>query len=104
MTWHRAAALEDLENRHVVGIEIGETPVAIYRLKDGYFATHNICTHQHALMSDGYVEDGCVECPLHQAIFDIRSGEALEGPAREALKTYPVKIENGAIFVDLATA
>lgn len=101
MAWHRAAAVADLAGRRILGVEIGEDQIALYRLDEGYFATHNICTHQHAFMSDGYVEKGCVECPLHQALFDIRTGEAVEGPATEALPTYAVKVEGGEIFVEL---
>lgn len=101
MAWHRAARVAELAERSVLGVEIGEDQVAIYRLEDGYYATHNICTHQHAFMSDGYVEKGCIECPLHQALFDVRTGEALEGPASEPLTTYPVKVENDEIFVEL---
>jgi len=101
MAWHRAATVAELAERSVLGVEIGEDQVAIYRLEDGYYATHNICTHQHAFMSDGYVEKGCIECPLHQALFDVRTGEALEGPASEPLPTYPVKVENDEIFVEL---
>lgn len=101
MAWHRAARVAELAERSVLGVEIGEDQVAIYRLEDGYYATHNICTHQHAFMSDGYVEKGCIECPLHQALFDVRTGEALEGPASEPLTTYSVKVENDEIFVEL---
>ncbi len=57
-----------------------------------------------SLLTDGYFdpEDCFVECPLHAARFDIRSGAALEGPATEAIPTYGVKIEDGAILVDHA--
>ncbi|MGN5477172.1 Rieske 2Fe-2S domain-containing protein [Cupriavidus basilensis] len=48
-----------------------------YRSDDQYFVTDNVCTHRYALLSDGYLEDGCIECPLHQARFDIRTGQAM---------------------------
>lgn len=101
MAWHRVAAVAELKEGSVLGVEIGEAQIAVYHLEDGYFATHNICTHQHAFMSDGYVDKSCIECPLHQALFDIRTGEVLEGPAQEPLSTYPVKIEGDEIFVSL---
>lgn len=101
MGWHRAAAVADFGGRRILGLEIGEAQVALYRLEEGYFASHNVCTHQHAFMSDGFVDKGCVECPLHQALFDIRTGEVVEGPAKEPLPTYPVKVEGGEIFVEL---
>lgn len=101
MTWHRAATVADLEGRGVLGIEIGEAQVALYHVDGTYYATHNICTHQHAFMSDGYLDKACIECPLHQALFDVRTGEVLDGPASEPLATYPVKVEGDEIFVDL---
>jgi 3-phenylpropionate/trans-cinnamate dioxygenase ferredoxin subunit len=52
-------------------------------------------------MSDGYVEDDWVECPLHQARFDIVTGKALSDPATIPLQVYPVKIENNRVFVEV---
>ena len=55
------------------------------------------------MLADGFVEadDGSVECPLHQALFDIRTGQALCAPATENLKVYPVKIDGSDIFIDM---
>lgn len=85
----------------MVGVEVNGVEVAVYKLEDGYYATNNICTHQRAFMSDGYIEDGCIECPLHQALFDIRTGVPKDGPAKTALATYATKLENDIILVDL---
>jgi len=101
MAWHKAAKVADLEERGVVGVEVNGVEVAVYKLEDGYYATSNICTHQRAFMSDGYIEDGCIECPLHQAFFDIRTGVPKDGPAKTPLATYPAKLEGDVIFVDL---
>lgn len=101
MVWYKAAAISELDARDVIGKEVNGVEVAVYKLDDAYYATNNICTHQRAFMSDGYVENGCIECPLHQAIFDIKTGAALEGPTKTPLATYPVKVENDIIFVDL---
>ncbi|WP_421994185.1 non-heme iron oxygenase ferredoxin subunit [Reyranella sp.] len=101
MTWHKAADAAELDGKDVVGIEVAGREIAIYRLDGEFFATANICTHQFALMSDGYVEGNCVECPLHQALFDIRTGAVVEGPAEEALRTFPVRVEGTEILVEL---
>lgn len=101
MVWYKFAATGELAARDVVGKDISGVEVAVYKLDNAYYATNNICTHQRAFMSDGYVENGCVECPLHQAIFDIKTGAVLEGPTKTPLATYPVKVENDVIFVDL---
>ena len=65
------------------------------------FAINDICTHEHTFLSDGVIEDGCVECPLHQALFDVRTGKALTAPAIVDVKTYLTKIENNVVFVQL---
>lgn len=101
MSWHKAAETAALDGKNVIGIEINGHEIALYRLEGEYFATTNICTHQFAFMSEGFVEGTCVECPLHQALFDIRTGAVVEGPADEPLKTYPIKLDGTAILVEL---
>jgi nitrite reductase/ring-hydroxylating ferredoxin subunit len=51
-------------------------------------------------MSDGFVSGTKIECPLHAAAFDIRTGKCLAGPAGTAdLATYEAKVEGGEVFV-----
>ncbi len=103
MTWQKAASLDDFGNRDAIGIELAGVPVALFRLGGEVRATSGVCTHELAALADGYVEpaDGSIECPLHQARFDIRSGRALCAPAHEDLKVYPVKIDGADILIDL---
>jgi nitrite reductase/ring-hydroxylating ferredoxin subunit len=100
-TWHKAAETSALTNKQVIAVEVNGIEIALFRLDDGYFATSNICTHQFAFLSEGYVDKGCVECPLHQAFFDIRTGAVVEGPPEEALKTFLVKVEGTNILIAL---
>ena len=100
-TWHKAAETSALAEKQVIGVEVAGVEIAIFRLEDGYFATSNICTHQFAFLSEGYVEKDCVECPLHQAFFDIRTGAVVNGPPETPLKTFPVKIEANDILIAL---
>jgi nitrite reductase/ring-hydroxylating ferredoxin subunit len=99
LTWIQVAAVSDLDGLEVLGIRKDGRDIAIYRLGPDFFATHNICTHQFAHLSEGYVVDGCIECPLHQGLFDIRSGKAQGGIVKTDLKTYPVRVEDGQIMV-----
>lgn len=101
MAWHSVAKTSEVTDGEVIGVEVEGTPIAIYNLDGEYFATHNVCTHAFALLSDGYVDDGKVECPLHQGIFDIRSGKAEEGPVDEDLKTFTIKVEGDELFIQL---
>jgi apoptosis-inducing factor 3 len=101
MAWQHAASLNSIRDGGVVGVDINGTPVALYHLHGEIFATHGICTHALALLSEGWVEDGKIECPLHQGQFDIRSGKALCAPLTQDLRTYAVRLEGDDIFVDL---
>ena len=101
MAWHRVAAEADLVDNMPLAVRIGDTPVAVVRLADGIFALNDVCTHEYALLTDGYCEDGKLECPLHQACFDIRTGAALNEPAEVPVATYPVKLEAGEVFIEI---
>jgi len=100
--WVRVAATTDLAEGKVLGVRVDGKEVAIYHLPGGeYCATDNVCSHEYALLSEGWLENGCIECPLHAAQFDCRTGKALSAPADEDLKVYQVKIEGTDILVHI---
>lgn len=81
-------------------VEIGDRRVCLARSEEGeLFAIDDTCTHEEESLSDGWVDGSCVECPAHNAIFDLRTGEALELPATEPVTTYAVAIEDGEVYV-----
>jgi 3-phenylpropionate/trans-cinnamate dioxygenase ferredoxin subunit len=100
MTWIRIAATSELQEDEVMPINVGAAQLALFRSGGEFHVTDNVCTHQYALLSDGYVEDGCVECPLHQAQFDLRTGEARCAPATQPIRVYPVRVEDEDVLVD----
>jgi naphthalene 1,2-dioxygenase ferredoxin component len=100
-SWVRAAARSDLAEGEVIGVEVAGHSIALYAADGNLFATDNICTHAYACLSDGWLDGEVIECPLHAARFDIRSGKVLDPPATEDLKTYPVRIVDGEIQVRL---
>jgi 3-phenylpropionate/trans-cinnamate dioxygenase ferredoxin component len=97
--WHLAGVVDDLEDEDVEQFRFGPLAIAIYRANGEFYATQDLCTHEHAYLSDGVVIDCVVECPFHQGRFDVRNGRALGAPVIEPLKTYPIKIVDGRIFV-----
>jgi nitrite reductase/ring-hydroxylating ferredoxin subunit len=98
--WVRAAAKADVEEGKVLGVKVGGKNIAIYHLPGGVFcATDNICTHEYALLSEGWLENGCIECPLHAAQFDCRTGKALSTPADEDLTVFEIKAEGDDLMV-----
>lgn len=80
-------------------VEIDDVPVAIWNVDGQFYATVDTCTHEQASLSEGDLWGEIVECPLHGAQFDVRTGEVKSLPAVIDLPTYPVKVENGAVYV-----
>jgi nitrite reductase/ring-hydroxylating ferredoxin subunit len=103
MKWVHIADESALDGKDVIGVEHNGLKLAIFRLGDGCYATSNLCTHASALLSDGEVVEHYIECPAHFGLFDIRTGKAQGAPVSRNLCTFPVKIENGRIFVALDT-
>ncbi|GAA3707691.1 hypothetical protein GCM10022421_13280 [Oceanisphaera sediminis] len=102
MAWHFLGTQDELLGEgKIKAITVENTPIALYRIDGQYFATNNICTHQTALLSEGFLEDGCIECPLHQGRFDVRTGKALCAPLKEDLQTYLVKADDEGVFIDI---
>jgi 3-phenylpropionate/trans-cinnamate dioxygenase ferredoxin component len=86
-----------------LAVDNGETGVGIYKVDDKLYAIEDTCPHAYAHLSEGFVLDGKVECPLHAAVFDIRTGELLEGPGERNLETYPVEIRGDEVYVQIQT-
>jgi 3-phenylpropionate/trans-cinnamate dioxygenase ferredoxin component len=101
MPWKQVARTTEIEDDEVQGVEIGGRQLAVFRIEGQYHVTDNVCTHQYALLSDGYLEDGCIECPLHQARFDIRTGKAMCAPATKDIAVYPVKVDDDRVLAEL---
>lgn len=101
MTWKAMARAADVEPGEVKACRVDNIPLALYNLDGEFFATHDICTHAHACLSDGYLEDGKIECPLHQGVFDVRTGHAVSGPVDTGVKTFAVRVEGGDVLVNL---
>jgi naphthalene 1,2-dioxygenase ferredoxin component len=99
--WVRVAGRGDLAGGEVIGVEAGGRSIAVYDCDGELFATDNICTHAYACLSDGWLDGTTIECPLHAARFDVRTGRVLDPPATEDLKTYPVRLVDDDIEVKL---
>jgi 3-phenylpropionate/trans-cinnamate dioxygenase ferredoxin subunit len=101
MAWQRVASVADVKPDNPVPVTIGDKQLAVYKLDNEFFVLDDVCPHAYALMSSGFVEGDRVECPLHQAAFEIRTGKCVAPPAESDLQTYPVKVEGNDIFADI---
>ena len=75
--------------------------ICVVRVGDEVFAIEDNCSHQDAALSEGEQSGYKIECWLHAAEFDIRTGEALTPPAVQAVKTYAVKIDGNDVVVEI---
>jgi naphthalene 1,2-dioxygenase ferredoxin component len=99
VSWINVARLSQLTSDYPTALNVEGHRVALYVVDDAVYATSNICTHQFALLSDGYQEGGEIECPLHQGRFDIRSGKALCAPLSADLATYEVEVRSDEVWI-----
>ncbi len=100
--WTRACACNDIETEDLIRYDNGDRTFAIYRSpEDEFYCTDGLCTHEEVHLEDGLVIDHLIECPMHNGQFDYRTGEAKRSPVCVNLKTYPVKVEGGDVFIDI---
>ena len=79
---------------------IGSEPIAVFRLRDGRLrAIENECPHRGGPLSEGITGAGSVMCPYHAWKFDLETGDCSNDPC--TLRTYPVRVENGLIYLSL---
>ena len=103
MSFERVCGLEELvvdEPRRVV---VGDQEIALVRDREGaVFALGDRCTHGDISLSEGFVEDGTLECWAHGSRFSLRTGEPENLPAFEPVPVYAVRIEGDEVLVDPA--
>ena len=102
-TWIEACAADAVNNEDVIRFDHGGKTFAIYRSSDDkYYATDGLCTHEKVHLCDGLVMDNIIECPKHNGRFDYTTGSAKGAPCIINLRTYPVKVDAGKVFINLA--
>ncbi|MCB1447209.1 MAG: Rieske 2Fe-2S domain-containing protein [Rhizobiaceae bacterium] len=100
--WIAACAEGDIDEEDVIRFDHGGRTFAIYRSPDDrYYATDGLCTHEKVHLADGLVMDDIIECPKHNGRFDYRTGEAKGAPVCIDLVTYPVKVEDGQVYIGI---
>ena len=95
----RACTVDELPPGESVRIP-GAPAIAVFNTEDGeLYAIDDTCTHQDASLADGWLEGCFVECPLHAALFDLRTGMPSCLPAKAPVRTYAVVVDEGVIYV-----
>lgn len=82
-----------------VAIDVNGTAVCVARVGDEVFAVADTCTHSDASLSEGEINGFKIECWLHGAEFDLRSGAALTPPATQALQSFKVQRNGNQLII-----
>ena len=93
--------LSELKESIPVKLEKGGKTICVTRIGDEVFAIDDTCSHAEASLTEGEVSGFKIECWLHGAEFDLRTGQAITLPATIALATYPVSIEANSVTIEI---
>ena len=100
---YEVCPLDELPPGSMKLVPAGQITVGVYNCDGDLYALEDRCSHDDGPLVEGEWEpDRCVViCPRHGASFDIRSGRALTLPAYEPVETFPVRIEDGLVKVEV---
>jgi 3-phenylpropionate/trans-cinnamate dioxygenase ferredoxin subunit len=86
-------------------VEVEGHQVALVNVEGSFYAVDNECPHRGGWLGEGELNldwsEWALECPLHGSVFDVRTGEVLNPPATDGVRTYPVEIEGGAVRISV---
>jgi 3-phenylpropionate/trans-cinnamate dioxygenase ferredoxin component len=95
--------VEELPSCSVKIVYAGSLALGVYNLDGEYYAIEDRCSHDDGPLAEGDFdcEEGVAICPRHGANIDIRTGRALTLPAVEPVKTFPVRVVDGMVKVEV---
>jgi len=99
--WHAIGATDSLENGQMQAFQIADRRLLLVRAEDRYFVVDEMCSHEDYSLALGCIKGSRIKCSLHGSYFDLASGEALDEPADEPIRSYPVKVDQAQVWVDL---
>jgi 3-phenylpropionate/trans-cinnamate dioxygenase ferredoxin subunit len=92
-------AFDSLADGKPVSIDVNGTAVCVARVGDDVFAVADTCSHAEASLAEGDITGYKLECWLHGAEFDLRTGEALTPPATQALQKFKVERNGNQVVI-----
>lgn len=101
MNWVRTLEAAAVEHEGMLPAQAGPHSVALYAADGQFYATGATCTHGQALLTDGSFDGETVECPLHQGLFDVRTGAAVGPPCAAPIPVFPIRVEGGYLMVGI---
>lgn len=92
---------EDHPHGEVRSYEVGGRGIAVASTDAGWFAVDDECTHRHCSLGQGDLVGTSLVCPCHLGTYDVQTGEVIEGPPPEPVRTYPVLVADGEIRISV---
>lgn len=99
--WVRVAGAGECPPGKVLGVAAGAERIVLANVEGDIYALLDQCSHQDYPLSDGELDGTRLECIYHGAKFDVCTGKALQLPAIRPVKTFPVEVREGSIFVQV---
>lgn len=97
----KVAKTHEIEDQCAKCVEVKGRSLALFNLGGEFFAIDELCTHEDAPLSEGFIDGDEVECPWHAARFNIKTGEATCPPAYDNVARYAVRVNGDDIEVEL---
>ena len=101
MAWVCVAEASDVQPGTAAVVEAGGRRLALCNTGEGFYTIDDVCTHDGGPLDQGTLEGNKIECPRHGARFDVTTGRAVALPAVRPVKTYPTRVEDGAVEVEV---
>lgn len=103
MEWLEIGHVEDIPQRGARCVKTPAGKIAVFRTADNaVYALDDMCPHKKGPLSQGIIHDAGVTCPLHNWVISLEDGR-VRGPDEGYVRTYPLRVENGTIFLSLET-
>ena len=99
--WVRVASADECPPGQVLGVAAGRERIVLINVEGDFYALLDRCSHQDYPLSDGELDGTRLECIYHGAKFDVCSGRAMQLPAIRPVRTFPVEVRDGAVFVEV---
>lgn len=95
--WRPVAREADLVEGRLHAVVLDDVPIVLCRIGGMIHAVDDLCTHEHVRLSEGWLEDTAIVCPLHGARFDVTTGRCVGGRAAADLARHGVRCRGGVV-------
>ena len=93
------ARVSELAPGEMKFVAIERERIVLANVAGSFYALRDVCGHRNAPLSRGRLEGHMIECPLHFAQFDVRTGKLIDGPVSADIPVYEVRVEDGAVYL-----